>query len=827
MEDRDTEKEEVTPEATPEEKEEKRIGVYVCHCGLNIGSVVDCKAVAENISKLDDVVVSDDVMYACSEPGQQKIKNDIKENKLNRVIVASCSPKLHEPTFRATCEDAGLNKYLLDMANIREQDSWVHLHEKEEATRKAEDLVAMSVARSRELEPQIEMQVPVRKSALVLGGGVAGIQTALDLGDSGYDVYLVEKSPSIGGRMAQIDKTFPTMDCSICILAPKMSEVGRHPNVTILTNAVVEKVDGYIGNFDVTVKQKSRFVTDACTACDDCVKPCPVSTPDEFDLGLTTRKAIYIPFSQAVPAKYLIDYDACLNQPNLTVCNRCVEACQPKCIELDMTPEISHKIEIGTIIVATGMKAFDPKGLDEYGYGKFTDVLTTLEFERLINAAGPTEGNLIKPSNRKRPENVAFLQCIGSRTTNRGNSYCSNICCMETIKDSLLIKEHWPEIDVSVFYMDIRAFGKGFEDLYRRAREEGIKFIRGLPYEITKNNGFLHLRGENTLLQEIYDLDADMVILSIGMEPQDDTIDVQRLLNLSTDTHGFFLESHPKLKPVDTATGGIFLAGSAEAPKDIKDSVTQASAAAARANRLMIKGEVSIEAITPYIIEENCNGCGACVNVCPYKALYVDKSVKKVKVIEASCSGCGTCGAQCNFDAIVNRHFTDEQILAQIDAALEVHPEEKFITFACNWCSYAGADFAGVSRMQYPTQGRVIRTMCSGRVSKKFITRAFEKGAGAVLVSGCHINDCHYINANYQTKKRFQGWRNLLKRKNLNPERLQLAWISAAEGERFSSKMKEMSEILKGVTKEEIEKSREAFAPKEESKKQEVEASKA
>jgi len=820
----DEKEEKTTPERTeeeketPEEEEEVRIGVYVCHCGLNIGSVVDCKAVSEYASTLENVVVADHPMYSCSEPGQQQIKDDIKEHKLNRIVVASCSPKLHEPTFRAACEDGGLNKYLFEMANIREQDSWVHLHEKEDATEKAKDLVAMAVAKVRLLEPQIELKVPVKRSAMVVGGGVAGIQAALDLGDSGYEVFLVEKNPSIGGRMAQIDKTFPTMDCSICILAPKMAEVGRHPNVTILTDASIEKVDGYIGNFTVTLKQRSRFVTASCTACGDCTKACPVTKPNEFDLGFTTRKAIYIPFPQAVPAKYLIDFNACLNEPNLTFCNRCGEACQPKCIDFDMAQETVHKIDVGTIIIATGMRAFDPRELEEYGYGKYPDVLTTLEFERLINAAGPTEGHLIKPSDLQMPKNVAFLQCIGSRSTNRGHPYCSNVCCMETIKDALLIKEHWPEVDVSVFYMDIRAFGKGFEDLYRRARSEGIRFIRGLPYEITQNNGFLRIRGENTLLQEIYDYDMDMVILSVGLEPQTDTSNVQRLFNLSTDLYGFFLEAHPKLKPVDTATGGIFLAGSAEAPKDIKDSVTQASAAASRANRLMIKGEVSIEALTPRIIEEKCTFCSACALVCPYKAITVDKKAKEITVIEASCAGCGNCGAQCKFDAVINRHFTDEQILAQIDAALANNPEEKFITFACNWCSYAGADFAGVSRMQYPTPGRIIRTMCSARVAEKFVMRAFQKGAAAVLVSGCHINDCHYIDANHHTKKRVERWKKLLEKKGINPERLQLEWVSAAEGERFKKKMEHMTDITKNVTKDEIAKTIEILTQKPKAK---------
>ena len=584
-----------------------------------------------------------------------------------------------------------------------------------------------------------------------------------------------------------------------------MTDAGRHPNITIHTLSEVADVKGYVGNFDVKIVKKARYVNEKeCTACGDCAKVCPVVRPDEFNMGLSSRKAIYSAFPQAVPSAYVLNPNECLGN-NPTVCNKCYEACEKKCIDFHMSDETITE-HVGTIIVATGLEPHDPTALDEYGYTRFENVLTSLEFERLVNAGGPTHGKLLRPTDHKKPKSIGFIQCVGSRSARRGKSYCSNICCMNTIKSTLVLKEHYPDMDVKVFYIDIRAFGKGFEDLYTRSRRAGTQYIRGLPGNVEElPDGGLRVAVENTATGTLEYHELDMLVLAIGVEPAPSTQRLQEMLGLQLTSDGFYLEAHPKLQPVDAATRGVFYAGCAEGPKDIKESVTQASAAAVRALRLMQKSEIEAEAITSEVDPDLCKSCGICAEVCPYNAITVDKKKKlPAHVATAACSGCGTCAAECPFGAITMHHFTDGQIVGQIDAMLEEKPEDKILTFACNWCSYAGADYAGVSRLQYPPNARLIRTMCSGRVDDSFIWHGFKKGAPVILVSGCHIGDCHYIDANHWTEKRVEKVRKKMEKEGIRPERLQLEWISAAEGVRFAEVMKKMEDLRKSVSRQEI-----------------------
>lgn len=584
-----------------------------------------------------------------------------------------------------------------------------------------------------------------------------------------------------------------------------MTDAGRHPKITLHTMSEVSGVKGYVGNFKINILKKARYVEeDQCTACGDCAEVCPVVRPDEFNMGLSSRKAIYSPFPQAVPSSYVININECLGD-NPSVCAKCVEACKKECINFHMSDQQIME-EVGTIVVATGLEPYDPTEHDEYGYTRYENVLTSLEFERLINSGGPTQGEVIRPTDRKTPKSVGFIQCVGSRSARKGGEYCSNICCMNTIKSTLMLKEHYPDIDVKVFYIDIRAFGKGFEDLYLRSRRLGTQYVRGLPgsVEQTPDNS-LNVAVENTVTGKLEIHSLDMLVLAVGLKPSPDTQRLQEMLGLQLTPDGFYLEAHPKLLPVDAATRGVFYAGCAEGPKDIKESVTQASAAAARAIRLMHKGEISSEPITSEVITEHCKACGKCADVCPYNAITVDVKKKIPAVVNtAACAGCGTCAAECPFGAIIMNHFTDAQVIKQVDTMLSQDPQSKILTFACNWCSYAGADFAGVSRLQYPPSARVIRTMCSGRVDESFVWRGFELGAPVILVSGCHIGDCHYIDANHWTEKRIKKIWKKMDKMGIRKERLQLEWISAAEGVRFAKVMDHMEKLRSKVTSEEI-----------------------
>ena len=585
-----------------------------------------------------------------------------------------------------------------------------------------------------------------------------------------------------------------------------MTDAGRHPNITLLTMSEVKEITGFVGSFHVRILKRARYVKEKeCTACGDCVEVCPVIIPDEFNMGLSSRRAIYSPFPQAVPGAFAVDITRCLGH-NPIICGKCIEKCKKHCIDFDMNDE-EVEFDVGTIIVATGMEVYDPTILDEYGYTRYENVLTSMELERLINAGGPTSGKVIRLTDGKVPKSVAFIQCVGSRSQRRGRPYCSNVCCMNTVKSTIMLKEHYPDMEVKVFYIDIRAFGKGFEDLFRRSKGMGVRYIRGLPGDIKQDPASrdLILTVENTATNELESHRTEMVVLAVGLEPPSDMKVIQEMLALQTTSDGFYLEAHPKMQPVDAATRGIFFAGCAEGPKDIKDSVTQASAATARAMRLMNPGSLTVEAITAAVDPELCNSCGLCAKACPYNAISVDTKAKMAaKVTEAACAGCGTCAAECPTMAITMNHFTDAQIEAQIDAVLEGNAAERIPVFACNWCSYAGADFAGVSRLHYPPNTRLIRTMCSGRVHEKFIWRAFAKGAPVVLVSGCHIGDCHYMNANQWTERRIKRIWKKMEKMGLRTERLSLEWISAAEGLRFQEVMEKMEKIRKSVTRKEI-----------------------
>ena len=658
----------------------QRIGVFICWCGSNIAATVDVEKVAEVIKNEPGVVYSTNYQYMCSENGQQLIKQAIKEHNLTGIVIGACSPRMHEPTFRKAAEAAGLNPYMVEVANIREHCSWIH-KDIEEATEKAVILVRTAIAKVKLNAPLMAGESPVVKRALVIGGGIAGIQAALDIADAGFEVDIVEKNATIGGRMAQLDKTFPTLDCSACILTPKMVDCAQHEKIDILTYSEVEEVKGFVGNFNVKIRRKARYVDETkCTGCKICMEKCPSKKGlNEFNMNLNTRPAIYIPFAQAIPNVAVIDPEQC-TKLKTGKCGICQKFCGVGAIDYEQKDTFIDR-EYGAIVVATGFKPINLDAFNEYGYSDNKDVITSLELERLMNAAGPTNGVLLRPSDGEHPKVVTFIQCVGSRDTSGcGKPYCSKICCMYTAKHAMMIREKYPDTEVHVFYIDVRTPGKNYDEFYRRAVEQyGVDYIKGMVGKVYNENGKLMVQGSNLIDNEQITIESDLVVLAAAIEPEPSVRKVATLLTASIDTNNFLTEGHAKLRPVESPTAGVYLAGVCQGPKDIPETVSQASACAAKVIGLLVKDKLKTNACIATPDENMCNGCSQCANVCAYGAItYVDKEfrigggkteIRRVaNVNPAVCQGCGACTVTCPSGAMDLKGFSSKQIMAEVEA---------------------------------------------------------------------------------------------------------------------------------------------------------------
>jgi heterodisulfide reductase subunit A len=651
---------------------EKRIGVFVCHCGSNIAGVVDVKRVAEELAKYPGVAYSTDYTYMCSDPGQNMVKDAIKKHKLDGVIVAACSPTLHELTFRRASAAAGVNPYEVEIANIREQCSWVHQGDKEAATEKATRIIKSMVEKTLLDEPLEPISVPMTHRALVVGGGIAGIQAALDIANAGYETILVERSPSIGGHMAQLSETFPTLDCSQCIMTPKMVEVSQHPRIRLMTYSEVEEVSGYVGSFKVKIRKKAAYLDrEKCTGCGLCTEKCPAKAPSEFDEGLAERKAIYTPFPQAVPNKPVLDAEHCTWFLKDGKCGICQKICPVDCVDYGQEDEFIEE-DVGAIVVATGFDLYPIANIGEYGGGQLPDVVTSLQFERMLSASGPTNGEVRRPSDGQEPQEVVFLTCVGSRDPESHMPYCSKVCCMYLTKHAMLYKHKVHDGQAYLFYMDVRTPGKDYEEFYTRAAEEDdVLYIRGKVSRIFEEDGKLMVWGVDTLTGNKVEVAADMVVLGLAMVPNAAAKDLANMLKIHTNEWGFLAEAHPKLRPVESLAPGFYLAGAAQGPKDIPEVVAQASGAASKVAALFAEEEYHREPVIATIDEDTCAGCRVCISVCPYDAAEFDEENGVAHIQEAICEGCGACIAACPSGSAAQRNLTDQQIYRMVSAALE------------------------------------------------------------------------------------------------------------------------------------------------------------
>jgi len=767
------------------EKRTDRTAVYLCRCGSNIADTIDIDSLrARYESKGISVVEVNE--HLCSEQGVFDLIDSIKKGKVDKAVIAACSPLLHRELFSDAVRDAGLNPGNLHMANIREQCSWVHYDDPEAATAKAAAIIDTGLAEVGESYPITTHDIPVTQNALVIGGGVAGLTTALELADSGISTVVVEREGFLGGHMAKWDKLFPTFDCGICILGPLMARVARHPNIQTLLLTDIIDVRGAVGHYKVTLRKRPRYVDlESCTGCNKCIEVCPVEVADEYNYGLGKRKAMVRPLLDLVPLAPYIDMQNCV------MCQSCAGVCEPKSLRYEEEAS-TETITVGAIVAATGFMPFDPRIVEEFGYGENPDVITSLELERLLNPSGPSGGKLVKPSNGEVPKRIVFVPCVGSRSERFGRPYCSRVCCTASVKEVVQIRQQIPDAEAYVFHSDMRTFGKGHEELQvRAAGEYRVNFIRGTVGEVVLDpvTGQTSIRAEDTMLRRQLELDVDLVVLMVGMDAEPSNVALSRLLKVPLDENGFFLEQHPKLGPSTTVTKGVFLSGVAQGPKDISDTVAHAGLAASKVKTLLNSGTVITEACVPSFDPSLCISCRLCEQNCTPDAITFNDD-KHPSINMAACRGCGSCAAACPSGALNLPCLTNEQLLSATKAAVESNPlKPAIVGYLCRWCAYGAADRAGIARITYPPNMIAIQVPCTGRLNVETVMTAFAEGADGVAVMGCHIQDCHYRSGARYAQNRMSKIRELLRAAGIDGGRLYFGSASASEADSFAEQV--------------------------------------
>lgn len=778
-----------------------KTGVYLCECGGNISNTVDLEKVQKHIEGREGIEVIRVYGHMCSGAGQKLITEDIEKLGLDRVVVASCSPQFHEKTFKKTMVRGGLNPWVLEIANFREHCSWAHKDKPEDATAKAADILDAALEKVKRDYPLEEKKMQLGDNVLVIGGGIAGIQTSLDLAYAGKHVTLVEKDPTIGGKMARLTKTFPTEDCAACIISPKMAEVAGHPNVDLYTNAEIASLSGHRLHFEAVIEQKPRYISDSldmdeCLICGKCQEVCPVDVPNDWEQGIMNRKAIYVPADLAIPFRYLVDPVNCLHFRDGS-CSACAEVCPQKAVDFEQKPKRIER-SFDAVVVATGYDIFDGARKPVFGYGEYENVVNALAMERIVDHI--TEN----PPPREVGHRVAFIQCVGSRDEQVGNEYCSRVCCMYSTKLASLLKQARPETDIYIFYTDLRAFGKGYEEYYKRAQEMGIKFLRGKPAQIDEDPDTkkVILLVEDTLSRQIIESEFDLVILANGLEPNRATGKIVDELKLATSPDGFLKEAHPKYRPVDTEIEGVFLAGVAQGPKDIPDTVTSASAAASRVIGTLAMKEFAISPTLAFVHPEFCDSCKACLNECPKRAIFMDDETGKAMVNEAMCLGCGACIACCHTEAIDLHGYTNRQLYAQVEAALSSKKdgEIRVVVWADDNCTYRCVDALGVRKMKYPVNTRVFRIPSSSRVQPGLMLHAFACGADAVLIGDCPEKASRFAWSYDMTRKNIESVQNQLASSGVKGDRVFFETFTAGDLARFVEKITAITDQMERET---------------------------